>query len=184
MASSLPPFVDASTTIPRPTWQHAPCDGDPTRTTTPTSTATPTLDLRSPTPSDTSTHFPLFHPIALEWPPNCAVLHSHALPAFKFGAMSYGPFIVTLDLNGPVSRVISRVTMPMATPYTPDFLPDGEYYWFVTSMKFENVAGESEVWTFRIDTTCGCTDTPTSTPNVTTTPSLTTTPSPTKTPGA
>jgi hypothetical protein len=147
-----------------PTNGRAPCDGESTRTPTPTASIVPTDDPRSPTPTVTSTHYPLFASIPLIWPPNCAVLHSNVLPDFQFETQLIGPFTVTLYLRGPANRMIAYGGLignsPLASS-TPDYLPEGDYYWQVTSVKFDNLAGQSETWVFRIDTSCRCTDTPT-----------------------
>jgi hypothetical protein len=106
--------------------------------------------------------------ITLLSPFNCAVLHRNSIPQFEFTGDIGGPFTTTLYLNGPVSGRIEYVQGK--TNYyvskdgkVVDYLPDGLYAWYVESVKFESLAGKSETWLFRIDTSCNCTDTPTPT---------------------
>ena len=72
------------------------------------------------------------------------------VPNFDFSTYAGAPFSVTLYLDGPFSASIryyrdGTTAPPNGGSY---YFPDGVYSWYVTSSKFESLAGKSELWVF------------------------------------
>jgi hypothetical protein len=166
--ASLSTFTQAAQVTRTPTLtstapvQRAPCEGEPTRTPTSTPTLTPTHDPRNPTltPTPTSQNAPFFIP--LHYPPNCAVLHSSALPTFAF-RLPGSPYISSVTIFNPATGFHFQIFDHRNMDEVSLTLPDGTYYWFVDASRASGYGGSSEIWEFRIDTRCNCTDTPTPT---------------------
>lgn len=155
----LSPSLQTTDPDATPPINRAPCDGEATRTPTPTPSLIPSSE-QTPTPTATTWGPDVL--LQLSWPPNCATLHSSGLPAFRYEALG-GPFVSYLTIYSPDNDIELRFRLEDGLTgqltATPIVLPDGIYYWSVSSSRPSGYSRQSERWEFRIDTHCPCTDT-------------------------